>query len=375
MKKTTLTFLSILAGVTQVVWADAPANPTDAINALSAGYGYNQQSMMLMPPFAFAQELTSTNQLSDANITVNTTAAQSAEELLKKYTLSANPTPKDKDTDKGPTQASVVVAEIPTTTYHDPKATPDNKNLSAGTIIDTLQYHDQQKSNEKDSSDKYTSENASNFVMALLHLGGTNNLQPPQNTGTISPNSSLAIYLANYNAYAAAQSVAASVLNHMVAERQPIKNLGCAAGVAKQADCQGQSGYAKYNPPPTATLPADISPLRLSHFIATSRLQPEWRVQMSVGSTPAQIQKETLMVLADIEYMMYQLHMDNERMLALLAATQIQNSVNYRNTALVNQQSANPSNSGTTINPIANQVKSSGVENKQMPKTPEGAGA
>src|SRR3989338_4237806 len=318
-----------------------------AINSLIAGYGALTSSQLFSPPYLFSQELGLTYQLANANRTLKKQERERVDFVTSAYALTNDPS--GKNTLKvGTTEATQVVATIPTTAYHDPETQkPDNNNLSAETLFGALQFanenEDGQRSNNKEPL--YTKQNATNFVLSLMHFGGAKSLLPSESTGVVNPNSSLAYYLANYYGYVAVQSLAASNFNHLMTARQVVKNLGCDAGIASSNACQ-QAGYRNYKPvAPNSTVPADVSPATLAHYSATYRLEnPDWKMEMGTKATPSQIEKETLFVLSEIRYELHQLHLDNERMLAALTTMLVQNNVIYRGTALAIAKAQGPSN-------------------------------
>jgi hypothetical protein len=102
----------------------------------------------------------------------------------------------------------------------------------------------------------------------------------------------------------AARSVAINNFEKIIAERTPIKDLGTKAGLK---DKDGKPI-------------ADASPLQVESYLANRRVDnPAWYAHVSAAS-PANVQRETLIVLAEIEAQNFQAHMDRERMLATLSA-------------------------------------------------------
>lgn len=108
--------------------------------------------------------------------------------------------------------------------------------------------------------------------------------------------------------YVAAQSVGASNLYQLMMERIPQKGLGTQAGVT---DKNG-------NPI------ADASELQVQQYLATRRSQNRaWYDQMATAS-PTTVQRETLFVLAEIREQLFQMQLQNERLLATLSVMQMQ---------------------------------------------------
>lgn len=102
----------------------------------------------------------------------------------------------------------------------------------------------------------------------------------------------------------AQRSVAVNNFQHMIAERTVVEGLGKSAGLKDQSGKPIQ----------------DASPLQVQQYIATHRVNsPSWFAKVQSAS-PAAIQRETLVVMAEIEAQNYQAHLDRERMIATLSA-------------------------------------------------------
>lgn len=111
-------------------------------------------------------------------------------------------------------------------------------------------------------------------------------------------------YQLNVRSSIAAKSVAVSNFEHMIAERTPIKDLG------------KQSGLVDKDGKPVD----DASPLQVEKYLANRRVDnPKWYAHVQSESA-ANVQRETLVVLAEIEAQNYQAHMDRERLLATISA-------------------------------------------------------
>ncbi len=111
-------------------------------------------------------------------------------------------------------------------------------------------------------------------------------------------------YQLNARSLIAARSVAVNNFEKLVAERTSIKNLGTKANLTDQ----------------TGKPIADASPLQVESYLATRRANdPKWYAHVQAAS-PDNVQRETLVVLAEIEAQNFQAHLDNERLLATLSA-------------------------------------------------------
>lgn len=129
---------------------------------------------------------------------------------------------------------------------------------------------------------------------------------------------------------AAQRSVAVNNFQHMIAERTMVKGLG------KSANLINSKGKAIN----------DASPLQVEKYIATHRVNnPSWFANVQSAS-PAAVQRETLVVLAEIEAQNYQAHLDRERMIATLSAqsamtASVQNSMMASKARSLNQDIQN----------------------------------
>lgn len=109
-------------------------------------------------------------------------------------------------------------------------------------------------------------------------------------------------YQAALRAYIAAQSVGTGNLYHMMAERIPQQGLGKEAGMPN----------------------ANASALQVQQYLATRRSQnKDWYLQMAKAS-PVTIQRETLFTLAEIRQQLFDLQLQNQRLLATLSVMQLQ---------------------------------------------------
>jgi len=102
----------------------------------------------------------------------------------------------------------------------------------------------------------------------------------------------------------AARSVAINNFEKIASERTLVKNLGKTAGLK---DSKGKSID-------------DASPLQVESYLANRRVDsPSWYAQLQSESS-VNVQRDMLVVLAEIEAQNFQAHMDRERMLATMSA-------------------------------------------------------
>jgi hypothetical protein len=101
----------------------------------------------------------------------------------------------------------------------------------------------------------------------------------------------------------AARSVAVANLYHLLSDRISVKDLGTQSGIPNTADA---------------------SPLQVKEYIATRRADSQdWYNSMAQAS-PATVTREQLYVLAEMEKQLYDLHRDNERIIATLSLLELQ---------------------------------------------------
>lgn len=140
-----------------------------------------------------------------------------------------------------------------------------------------------------------------------------NNLSPDQRAQTLQnlmTSPAYQKYQLSIRSMIANKSIALSNLNYLLAERTPVKNLGSQAGMPNDPNLP--AGYA--------------SPLEVQNYIANERINnPQWFQQMKTAS-PATVQREQVLILAEIESELQRNHLDNERLLAALSQMGLQTS-------------------------------------------------
>lgn len=103
----------------------------------------------------------------------------------------------------------------------------------------------------------------------------------------------------------AIRSISINALDQLIAERTKMKNLGPAAGLSANEEA---------------------SPLEVEKYQASRRIEdPTWYQHMQHQS-PAVVQRDILIVLAEIEKQNYQAHLDRERILAAITAMSLQSN-------------------------------------------------
>lgn len=105
----------------------------------------------------------------------------------------------------------------------------------------------------------------------------------------------------------ATRSIALNNLYELYAERVQVPGLGELAGMS-----DGEKNK-------------DASPEQVDHYLATRRVEsPEWYEDMAKAAPPT-VNRETLAVLAEMNRQLYQLHMDNQKIITLLSVISLQN--------------------------------------------------
>ncbi len=159
----------------------------------------------------------------------------------------------------------------------------------------------------------------------------------------------------------AANSVAQGNFQKMITERTPTiqvpKNINimvpvkCSAQEAQLNKCQLGDIMKDKNGNPIMQRTTTTSPLALQHYQATHRISdPMWYTNIKSASSAA-LQRETLVVLAEIEAQNFQAHLDRERLLATMSTQMAQSA------ALLAEKNI------TLAGQVAEQVKNFSISN------------
>lgn len=133
------------------------------------------------------------------------------------------------------------------------------------------------------------------------------------------------------------QSIAINNFAQIVAERNPLTNLNndkldpskLDPNLAALSNAVGVKPYIievdnPNNPGKKIKIYAYASPLQITSYMATHRVNNSQWYQQMASASPAAVQREALYVLAEIESQLHQAHIDQQRMLATLTALQMQ---------------------------------------------------
>ncbi|WP_423063596.1 phosphoesterase [Candidiatus Paracoxiella cheracis] len=179
-----------------------------------------------------------------------------------------------------------------------PAAYSNNQKKAAEAYID---YASQQYQSLTDGI------NFAKLKSELINLSPTKRAQKLQ---TIVNDPVYQKYQLTIRSLLASKSVALSNFNYLMAERTPVKGLAQKAGMPNNPNLP--KGYA--------------SPLEVENYIANERLNnPEWAKAMETAS-PATVNREELMILAEIESQLQRNHLDHERLLATLSIMALQSA-------------------------------------------------
>lgn len=153
----------------------------------------------------------------------------------------------------------------------------------------------------------------------------------------------------------AIRSIAIYTLNQLIAERTPIKGLAAAAGLH-------QKDKSTLTPNEIDELNQhEASPLQVEAYQANHRIQdPNWYASVA-NASPATVQRNILIVLAEIEHQNYEAHLDRERLLAAITASNLTSNMETMGTVL--QQSGSKLN--TEINDLVHPVQTGNSNTKK----------
>ena len=143
----------------------------------------------------------------------------------------------------------------------------------------------------------------------------------------------------------AIRSISINALNQLINERTPMPGLASAAGLDKLTNPTEKE---------TQELKDNVaSPLQVEDYQANHRFEdPNW-YQSIQNDSPATVQRNTLILLTEIEHQNYQAHIDRERLLSAILASNLEKNLTTMSTVL--QQSGGEVNS--EINSVLNPPK------------------
>ena len=192
-----------------------------------------------------------------------------------------------------------------------------NDSLNADTLLSPINYG-QFNTKELEKNPAYNFIQFSGDLFQPLSTISLTTVEPkltPQQIDEIQANATFQQYRAALRAYVAAQSIGLSNLYQIMAKRIPQPGLGSSVGLV-----------GKNNLPI-----ADASQLQVEQYLATRRSEdPNWHRQIATAS-PIALQRESLLVLVDIQRQLFEMQQQNERLLATISMMQMQqNSQNAK---------------------------------------------
>ncbi|PHQ80778.1 MAG: hypothetical protein COB66_04020 [Coxiella sp. (in: Bacteria)] len=143
---------------------------------------------------------------------------------------------------------------------------------------------------------------------------------------------------------------------HIISERTPVKDLGTKAGIPGVKDA---------------------SPLQIQEYLATRRVSsPQWFTSVQSASATS-VQRQTLIVLAEIEAQNFQAHLDSERMLATMSAQTAMSGSLSANLALSKANQLNQDFKGytTSTNQTSNSKQNKEAQQQRAQEAANKAGA
>ena len=214
--------------------------------------------------------------------------------------------------------------------YIGPPKTNDDNYFNVASILEPMTYTKDQLTASHAYMD-YLTKNYKNPVFSL-HLSilqaKLNAEKPTEQYNTLYnfiSSTPYQKYQLALRSSMASRSIAVNNFNRLIAERTPSKK--SVSGIHNR---QGKE----------ITHP---SPLQVKSYIASHRVNnPKW-IESLQSQSSTTLQRETVVLLAEIEHQNYQAHLDRERVLATLSAMQLQGSTASRmllqtKAAAVNQE-------------------------------------
>lgn len=290
--------------------------PGGGVDCLIAGYGVNQQSWLVQPVPDQEQSMAAGSVLDQ----LFSLAGKNARPLTIQDVIMGLTTIDTKKTNIEAANLPALLTapaecqkSILGTCANNPKADAEDKasNFSLDSLLGPISY--------KSSKEKDEAKNAKNFILWVSNLADP---VPALDYGSINPTQAqnlpdVAKYLVMQRTYVAEQSVGLSNLYHFYAERMPEKGLGNKAGINVGPD-------------------TSQSPLEVEKYLATRQVtDPQWFTSMQ-NASPAAVSRATLFMLAELPPMLYQIHLDLERLTTTMSVLEMQQA--RSNNVLLSQQ-------------------------------------
>lgn len=237
-------------------------------------------------------------------------------------------------------------------------ANPTNNAFNFANIIDPTGYTPAQLSDAKrfvEYAAQSTQDITEGFNFSTL-------FGKPKALLALKQMSSYQHYVMRLRTLVALRSMNINTLNQMIAERTTITGLGTTAGIGKFTINYGSNGQVNSV---TKTPIADASPLQVEAYQANHRVEdPNWYAKIETAS-PATIQRDTLVVLAEIEHQNYEAHLDRERLLAAISAISLQTGMTSMSSFLLQARSTVNTDISTALNPPSTPKKGSSTSSSE----------
>ena len=127
----------------------------------------------------------------------------------------------------------------------------------------------------------------------------------------------------------ASKSVATDILSSLAAERKPILKTEADPqldAISRSIGVDPQTVSVKNANGETVTMYRYASPMQIAKFRANYRLNnPQWYQEVA-GDSAENLQRKSVILLAEISSQLYQNHLDNEKMLGALAMMNLQST-------------------------------------------------
>ncbi|MCX7120940.1 MAG: hypothetical protein NTZ67_04095 [Gammaproteobacteria bacterium] len=187
----------------------------------------------------------------------------------------------------------------------------NNDFLNFAAFITPMAYTTPQKINAMNFV-KYAAQSTKNLTSGV-NFSGFADKATIQNLPKMINSQAYQKYMFTVRSLLALRSISINTLNQLIAERTPMPGLAAAAGL-------------------TGT--AEASPLQVESYQANHRVSdPKWYTKIK-NDSPATVQRETLIVLAEMEQQNFQAHLDSERLLSAITALNLSTSSSEMDTGL-----------------------------------------
>ncbi len=223
----------------------------------------------------------------------------------------------------------------------------DNDFLNFAALITPTFYASTEQQKTAHDYLKYAAQSTQNFTRSVAAKIDFEALYgSPQDLVTVKRSAAYQQYQYSMRSALAIRSVSMDILNRLIAERTPMKGL-------------------------VAGKHTDASPLQVEAYRANHRIEdPHWYARVTETASPATVQRETLIVLAEIEQQNYQAQADRELIMAELAAANLQSgaadtnamllqAVTAMNTEIQKDTTEPPTTSSSTSSPATISTTSS----------------